>query len=179
MKDWAPFRLSHLKSWCHKLLQRHSTLRCQVPSSQEGILGLFNSIHCRSSLRPWEDKRSREKAFYRVLTKQKLKGIFGTGNSDLYGTSPKGKVKGRDSGRQMSRVHGNSNLRRTFHTRPANCRARAAGVIMFSCNQPSCDNLSGYINKKTGTQDYECIWRLSQVAESTDIFWATKIYTTQ
>lgn len=28
---WAPFLLSYLKSWCHQLLQRHSTLRWQVP----------------------------------------------------------------------------------------------------------------------------------------------------
>ena len=67
----------------------------------------------------------------------------------LWHDSQRESQRQRDSGRQMSRVHRNSSLHRTFHTRPANCRARAAGVIMFPCNQPNCDNSSGYINKKT------------------------------
>lgn len=120
----------------------------QFPGRNPGCIQ-FSWLQKQS--RAWEDKRSREKALYRVLTKQKLKGIFGTGNSDLYGMIPKGKVKGRDSGRQTSRVHGNSSLHQTFHTRPANCRARAAGVIMLPGNQPNCDNSRGYVSKKTGT----------------------------
>ena len=86
----------------------HSSMTsAQFPERNPGFIQ-YSPLQKQSQA--WEDKWSREKALYRVLTKQKLKGVFGTGNSDLYGMIPKGKVKGRDSERQMSRVHGNSNL---------------------------------------------------------------------
>lgn len=113
--DCTYFVFSPLKSWCRSL---STDTPLSVTSGQAGNDAQFSRrnlefIQPCSLQKPsqaWEDKWSREKALYRVLTKQKLKGIFGTGNSDLYGTIPKGKGNGRDSARQKSRVHGDSVL---------------------------------------------------------------------
>lgn len=59
--------------------------------SPERDPGLIQLRPLQKQTQAWEDKRSREKALFRVFTKQKLKGIFRTGNSDLYGIIPKDK----------------------------------------------------------------------------------------
>lgn len=177
--DGALFLFSHHRDWCHSLSKGTPLSvtsggagnNAQFPKRSLG----FNQLSSlQKQSRAWEDKWSREKALYGVLTKQKLKGIFGTRNRDLYGMIPRGKVKGRDSGRQKSRVHGNSSLHWTFHTRPAHCISKASVLIMLPGNQANCHNSSGWMNK-TGIYDYQYVRMLQQSAVSIDTFWATEI----
>ena len=144
--DHTYFVFSPLKSWCHSL-SPDTPLSGQAGNDTQFSRRNLEFIQPCSLQKPsqaWEDKWSREKALYRVLTKQKLKGIFGTGNSDLYGTIPKGKAMAEIQQVRSPRSTGTpSYTEHSIPGLPAQCLSRASVLITFLGNQANCDNSSG------------------------------------